>query len=261
MVASAVLYIALAAGVAMGAPWVQAFDGAVQSAVFPLRSDALTPGIAFTSDLSDTVPCLVVVAAVLVYLLAARRFKAAGLYAGTLATAEVLVEGSKFLLSRPRPYGMNLVEFPWNASFPSGHTFVAIVAVGFAVFVLVKLHPQWPKRGSCRACDGRGAVGDLHRFHPHLPGGALAHRCTGFGVAVRRCGASRCGASLATDYSRIEASASNSFSISMGFARWPSMPHRSAFWRSSSKASAVMARMGMLASCRSSIWRMAWVAS
>lgn len=145
MVASAVLYIALAAGVAMGAPWVQAFDGAVQSAVFPLRSDALTPGIAFTSDLSDTVPCLVVVAAVLVYLLAARRFKAAGLYAGTLATAEVLVEGSKFLLSRPRPYGMNLVEFPWNASFPSGHTFVAIVAVGFAVFVLVKLHPQWPK--------------------------------------------------------------------------------------------------------------------
>lgn len=145
MVASAVLYIALAAGVAMGAPWVQAFDGAVQSAVFPLRSDALTPGIAFTSDLSDTVPCLVVAAAVLVYLLAARRFKAAGLYAGTLATAEVLVEGSKFLLSRPRPYGMNLVEFPWNASFPSGHTFVAIVAVGFAVFVLVKLHPQWPK--------------------------------------------------------------------------------------------------------------------
>lgn len=145
MVASAVLYIALAAGVAMGAPWVQAFDGAVQSAVFPLRSDALTPGIAFTSDLSDTVPCLVVAAAVLVYLLAARRFKAAGLYAGTLATAEVLVEGSKFLLSRPRPYGMNLVEFPWNASFPSGHTFVAIVAVGFAVLVLVKLHPQWPK--------------------------------------------------------------------------------------------------------------------
>ncbi len=145
MVASAVLYIALAVGVAMGAPWVQAFDGAVQSAVFPLRSDALTPGIAFTSDLSDTVPCLVVAAAVLVYLLAARRFKAAGLYAGTLATAEVLVEGSKFLLSRPRPYGMNLVEFPWNASFPSGHTFVAIVAVGFAVFVLVKLHPQWPK--------------------------------------------------------------------------------------------------------------------
>lgn len=145
MVASAVLYIALAAGVAMGAPWVQAFDTAVQSAVFPLRSDALTPVIAFTSDLSDTVPCLVVAAAVLVYLLAARRFKAAGLYAGTLATAEVLVEGSKFLLSRPRPYGMNLVEFPWNASFPSGHTFVAIVAVGFAVFVLVKLHPQWPK--------------------------------------------------------------------------------------------------------------------
>lgn len=145
MVASAVLYIALAVGVAMGAPWVQAFDGAVQSAVFPLRSDVLTPGIAFTSDLSDTVPCLVVAAAVLVYLLAARRFKAAGLYAGTLATAEVLVEGSKFLLSRPRPYGMNLVEFPWNASFPSGHTFVAIVAVGFAVFVLVKLHPQWPK--------------------------------------------------------------------------------------------------------------------
>lgn len=145
MVASAVLYIVLAAGVAMGAPWVQAFDTAVQSVVFPLRSDALTPGIAFTTDLSDTLPCLVVAAAMLVYLLTTWRFKAAGLYAGTLATAEVLVEGSKFLLSRPRPYGMNLVEFPWNASFPSGHTFVAIVAVGFAVFVLVKLHPQWPK--------------------------------------------------------------------------------------------------------------------
>lgn len=145
MVASAVLYIALAAGVAMGAPWVQAFDGAVQSAVFPLRGDALTPAIAFTSDLSDTVPCLVIAAAVLAYLLITRRFRVAGLYAGTLITAEVLVEGSKFLLSRPRPYGMNLVEFPWNASFPSGHTFVAIVAVGFAVFVLVKLHPQWPK--------------------------------------------------------------------------------------------------------------------
>lgn len=142
---SAVLYLALLAGVATSAPWMQGLDDAVQAIVFPLRSSALTPAIAFTTDLSDTVPCLVVGAAMLVYLLATRRFRAAGLYAGTLATAEVLVEGTKFLLARPRPHGMNLVEFPWNASFPSGHTFVAIVAVGFAVFVLVKLHPQWPK--------------------------------------------------------------------------------------------------------------------
>lgn len=145
MIASAVLYIVLATGVAMGAPWVHALDGAVQGLVFPLRNEALTPAIAFTSDLSDTVPCLIVAAAMLIYLLAKRQFKVAGLFAGTLVASELLVEGTKFLLSRSRPCGMNLVEFPWNASFPSGHTFVAIVAVGLSVFILVKLHPQWPK--------------------------------------------------------------------------------------------------------------------
>lgn len=145
LVVSAVLFGVLLAGVAAGAPWVVALDSAVQGLVFPLRNEAITPVIAFTTELSDTIPCIVVAVAMVVYLLVRRRPKAAGLYAGTLVVAELLVEGTKFLLSRPRPIGMNLIEFPWNASFPSGHTFVAIVAVGFAVYVLVKLHPQWPR--------------------------------------------------------------------------------------------------------------------
>lgn len=145
LVVSAVLFGVLLAGVATGAPWVVALDSVVQGLVFPLRNEAITPTIAFTTELSDTIPCIVVAVAMVVYLLVRRRPKAAGLYVGTLVVAELLVEGTKFLLSRPRPIGMNLIEFPWNASFPSGHTFVAIVAVGFAVYVLVKLHPQWPR--------------------------------------------------------------------------------------------------------------------
>ena len=41
-------------------------------------------------------------------------------------------------------------------------------------------------------------------------------------------------------------SVSNSLPTSMGFARWASMPTERAFWRSSSKALAVMATMGMI---------------
>lgn len=141
----AVAYGVLLTGVAMDAVWVQGLDGAVQAAVFPLRSDSLTPVIAFTTDLSDTVPCIVVAALFALYLLAKRQFRPTAIYLGTLVTSAAVVELTKFLLGRERPVGMNLIEFPWNASFPSGHTFGAIVAVGLAVFVLVKLHPQWPR--------------------------------------------------------------------------------------------------------------------
>lgn len=141
----AVLYGALLVSVAANALWVAAFDGAVQGAIFPLRNPAITPAIAFTTELSDTIPCLIVATAMLAYLLVRRQRRAAGLYVGALVVTYLLVEGTKFALSRPRPIGMNLIEFPWNASFPSGHTFVAVVAVGLAVYVLLKLHPHWPR--------------------------------------------------------------------------------------------------------------------
>ena len=48
--------------------------------------------------------------------------------------------------------------------------------------------------------------------------------------------------------------------MSMGFARWSSMPHSRHLWMSSEKASAVMAMMGTSASARSS-FRMAAVAA
>ncbi len=48
--------------------------------------------------------------------------------------------------------------------------------------------------------------------------------------------------------------------MSMGFARWSSMPHSRHLWMSSEKASAVMAMMGTPASARSS-FRMAAVAA
>ena len=136
-VVCAVLYGVLLAGVATGAPWVAAFDSTVQGAVFPLRQDALTPAIAFTTELSDTVPCLIVAAAMLACLLVRRQQRAASIYLGTLVVTYLLVEGTKFALSRPRPIGMNLIEFPWNASFPSGHTFVAVVGGGPALFVVL----------------------------------------------------------------------------------------------------------------------------
>ena len=141
----AVAYGVLLAGVAMDAGWVHGLDGAVQAAVFPLRSDALTPLMAFTTDLSDTVPCVVVAALFTLYLMAKRQLRPAGIYVGALVASEVVIEATKFLLGRERPVGMNLIEFPWNASFPSGHTFGAIVAVGLAVFLLEKLNPQWPR--------------------------------------------------------------------------------------------------------------------
>ena len=60
---------------------------------------------------------------------------------------------------------------------------------------------------------------------------------------------------------RIESKTTNNLSVLMGFAVWPFMPDFSAARRSSSKALAVMARIGMEASFRSGRARMARVAA
>lgn len=140
-------FIALAAAVMIGAPAVDACDAWIQSVVFPLRVDGITTVLAVATDLSDTLVSVVVAAAFVGYLALRVSKRSAFVYASCVIAGEASVALAKLVVSRTRPIGMNLIEFPSDASFPSGHTFAAIAIVSFALFVLMRTHPKMPAAG------------------------------------------------------------------------------------------------------------------
>lgn len=140
-VLSGVLFIALAVAVALKLPEVAAFDAALQSLVFPLRNEGLTSVIAALTDLSDVGCSLLIAIATMVYLAVNRGRRAAFVYMACIAGGETLVALIKVLEARVRPLGMNVIDFPSDASFPSGHVFASIAIVTFTLIIIVRLHP------------------------------------------------------------------------------------------------------------------------
>lgn len=138
-------FLALATSVAIGAPFVDAYDAALQAITFPLRTNDLTPALASATNLADTFASLILATAFVVYLFARIGKHEAMTYAACVLVGEACVVLTKIVVNRTRPIGMNLIEFPADASFPSGHTFAAIAIVSFGVFVLLRVHPNMPR--------------------------------------------------------------------------------------------------------------------
>ncbi len=140
-----IAFFALTACIVMDPPFIARFDSIIQSIIFPLRAEAATPVFAFITDMSDTLVSVAIAAVFTVYLLIRIGKREAATYLSCIVVGEAIIAGVKFLVDRPRPIGMNLIEFPSDASFPSGHTFAAIAIVSFTLFVIIRTHPAIPK--------------------------------------------------------------------------------------------------------------------
>ena len=192
----AALYGLLLAGVATGAPWVAAFDSTVQGAVFPLRQDALTLAIAFTTELSDTVPCLIVAAAMLAYLLV-RRQQICQHIPGHFGSNLSAGRGHEVRSQSPaphwhEPHRVSLERFvSFGPHFCGGRgSGPCRVRASEAASPVVAPSPHGLGGSGC-------TVGGLHWFHPRLPGGPLALGRSGFIAALRRRGAAGGGPAVA----------------------------------------------------------------
>ena len=139
------LFVGLATAVVMGAPFVGAFDAWVQSWVFPLRADGATAILTALTHVSGTKASIVLAGGFTIYLWVRLGRRPALTYAGCVIAGEAVVAVAKFIVDRTRPLGLNLIEFPGDASFPSGHTFAAIAIVAFALYVVVRTHPGMPR--------------------------------------------------------------------------------------------------------------------
>lgn len=136
------LFVLLGVSVASHASWISLFDSAVQTTIFPLRSNMLTAFCVSATHLAGTRAsiCLAVVFAVVLAVVGSKKH--AGVYLLCVVGGEAFITAVKFIVGRLRPLGMNLINFPSDASFPSGHTFASIAVVSFGIFVLVRLLPH-----------------------------------------------------------------------------------------------------------------------
>ncbi len=140
-----ILFLGLATAVILNAPFVAAFDAWMQSWVFPLRSDDAAAVLTVLTHVSGTKVSIVLAAAFTIYLALRIGKRQAVAYAGCIVVGEAVVAVTKLVVGRTRPLGMNLIEFPNDASFPSGHTFAAIAIVAFSLYVIVCTHPAMPR--------------------------------------------------------------------------------------------------------------------
>ena len=140
-----ILFLGLATAVILNAPFVAAFDAWMQSWVFPLRSDDAAAVLTVLTHVSGTKVSAVLAAAFTIYLALRIGKRQAVAYAGCIVVGEAIVAVTKLVVGRTRPFGMNLIEFPNDASFPSGHTFAAIAIVAFSLYVIVRTHPAMPR--------------------------------------------------------------------------------------------------------------------
>lgn len=140
-----IAFFALTGCVMADASFLASVDQAFQSAIFPMRNEGLTSVLSFMTDMSGTLVSAVIAVAFTIYLLARIGRREAVAYIICIVAGEVVVKLVKLAAGRVRPIGMNLIEFPADASFPSGHTFAAIAIVSFTIFVLVRTHTGMPK--------------------------------------------------------------------------------------------------------------------
>ncbi|MFC7331266.1 phosphatase PAP2 family protein [Marinactinospora rubrisoli] len=144
LAAFAVLAAAFVAGA--GLPAYQAVDTAVTAEALTTRTAALTPIALLLHHVGEWPGTGVLVAAVAVPLLAARRWSAALLVAGSwLVTSAVLVPLLKDVFDRVRP-AEQLVPMD-SPAFPSGHAAFAAV-LGMALVAVVPRHRGWVLAGA-----------------------------------------------------------------------------------------------------------------
>lgn len=137
-VIGAAAFGALAVNVAQGAEWLLPFDRSIQAVIFPLRDPSLTRAVELITHLSGTKISAVIALIFAIFLFFFRSKRKGIVFALCVGVGEFIVLGAKFLVARGRPYGLNLIDFPDDPSFPSGHTFAAIAIIAFIIFVLLR---------------------------------------------------------------------------------------------------------------------------
>lgn len=137
-VIGATAFGALAVNIAQGAEWLLPFDRSIQAVIFPLRDPSLTRTIELITHLAGTKISAVIAFAFAIFLFFFRSKRKGIVFALCVGVGEAVVLGVKLLVARGRPYGLNLIEFPDDPSFPSGHTFAAIAIIAFIIFVLLR---------------------------------------------------------------------------------------------------------------------------
>lgn len=140
-----VLFIALTVSVGLNLEWVRGFDGAIQSAVFSLRTEAITPVIETTTEWSGIGISHLLMMAFLTFLLACKKVRKAIIYFASFMAADTVFNILKTAMDRPRPSGMNLMDFPLDSSYPSGHVFMACAFACFTIYVIIQEYPGIPR--------------------------------------------------------------------------------------------------------------------
>jgi undecaprenyl-diphosphatase len=125
---------------------VRALDQGAQDVVTALRCPWLDAANVAATHLGDwPVVATATLAAVLV-LLKQRRIRTGLIVAAAASAGFGLAEGIKYLVDRPRPNGLHLVELPPTPSFPSGHALESTAAYGtLALLAARRLRRRWPR--------------------------------------------------------------------------------------------------------------------
>lgn len=139
------LLIALTVSVGLNLEWVRGFDGAIQSAVFSLRTETITPIIETTTEWSGIGISHLLMLAFLIFLLACKTVRKAIIYFVSFMAADTVFNILKTAMDRPRPSGMNLMDFPLDSSYPSGHVFMACAFACFTIYVIIQEYPGIPR--------------------------------------------------------------------------------------------------------------------
>lgn len=140
-----VLFIALTIFVGLNSQWIHGLDSIIQSAVFATRSEAVTPFLEATTEWSGIGISHILMIAFFIFLLARKKVRKALIYFATFMVADTVFNLIKTFMDRPRPSGMNLMDFPLDSSYPSGHVFMACAFFCFVVFIIIQEHPGMPK--------------------------------------------------------------------------------------------------------------------
>lgn len=123
--------------------WIIQFDASVLGLLQQLRSAPVDRWMIAVTEMGSVGVILPLVLVVLAWLLAARCWRTAVLWAMTVAFAEISVQLLKFTLGRSRPLSMysGLERF----SFPSGHATMTAVVLGLLACLVSRGAPAWAK--------------------------------------------------------------------------------------------------------------------
>ncbi len=113
------------------------YDNEIQQWIFGFRDPALTPTVAFITDLGDRYAYFVVVGIMSAFLLFKKRYWLVGqvFFVGLISALATIA--LKHTYNRQRPAIEHLVEIG-GLSFPSGHSLSAMAFYGFVIYLIVR---------------------------------------------------------------------------------------------------------------------------